>query len=165
MRMPEQEAVDPQLYQQMDKKDTEELLAMWHEHDRDAWTDQAFAAIHAVLLNRLGSIPEPSIPLTEDDIDTDEEETLLASENLLFLATWANRLARLILALALLMFFLRIIQDYSRPFPSFPGPTFWLMQLSSWVSYFYSLSIGVAYFVLLKALSLGAHFLISRNQD
>ena len=164
MSRPEPESIDPQLYQQMDKKDTQELLAMWHEQDREAWTDQAFAAMHAVLLNRLGSIPEPS-PSRGDDIETEEEETLIAAENFLFLATWANRLAWLILGLALLMFLLRIILDFTQPFPSFPEQNFWLTRLSVWLSYFYSLFVGVTYFVLLKTLSLGARFLVSRNQD
>ncbi len=43
------ESVDPQLYQQMDRQATEELLAMWQENDREAWTAEAFAAMYAVL--------------------------------------------------------------------------------------------------------------------
>ena len=41
------------LLSKMREKETEELLAIWQQNDRQAWTDDAFDAIHKVLHERL----------------------------------------------------------------------------------------------------------------
>ncbi len=46
------------IYENMQLKNSEELLKIWIQNDRVKWTDEAFAVIHDILLERLGSVPE-----------------------------------------------------------------------------------------------------------
>lgn len=162
MTIPKHESVDSQLYEQMDRKETETLLAMWHENDREAWTNEAFAAMQAVLSKRLGTIPEPDDP--EDDLESEAEDASPATKKLLLLATWANRLAWLILSLSVLLVVLRIIEYAGQGAGMFPGESLTLTRLEFWISYAYSLAIGAMYFVLLKVVSEGARFLARRDE-
>ena len=41
----------------MQLKGSDELLAIWKKNDRLEWSDEAFAAIHDILLERLGNVP------------------------------------------------------------------------------------------------------------
>jgi hypothetical protein len=45
------------IYQQMQLKDTDELLAIWSKNDRLEWSEEAFSIIHEILLERSVSIP------------------------------------------------------------------------------------------------------------
>jgi hypothetical protein len=40
-----------------EQKDTDELLAVWNEDDRTAWTDDTFEVIRQVLIARIGRLP------------------------------------------------------------------------------------------------------------
>jgi len=52
-----------QIYKKLQEKETEELLEIWQENNRDEWSDNAFAAIYEILLERLGSeIPSQQPP-------------------------------------------------------------------------------------------------------
>lgn len=46
------------IYTSLQQRETEELLAIWKQKDRERWTDIAFEAIHDILVERLGSVPE-----------------------------------------------------------------------------------------------------------
>lgn len=161
----EQKAVNPQLYQSMDKKETEELLAIWNENDREAWTDEAFVAIQAVLLNRLGSIPAQGAFPPDDKLTTQETAALLNTQTLVLLATWSSRLAWVVLAISTILLLLRIAGDMAQSFPNIPEASFAFERLSIWIGYVYSLLIGGVYFVLLQAVSVGARFLLEWNED
>ena len=52
------------LLSKMREKETEELLAIWQQNDRQAWSDDAFEAINKVLQERLIEIPEQALPAT-----------------------------------------------------------------------------------------------------
>jgi hypothetical protein len=43
--------------QNMQLKDSDELLAIWKMNDRLEWSDEAFAVVHDILAERLGSVP------------------------------------------------------------------------------------------------------------
>ncbi len=47
--------------QNMQLKDSDELLAIWVKNDRLEWSDEAFSIIHDILLERLGSVPAQKI--------------------------------------------------------------------------------------------------------
>lgn len=55
----------------MDRKDTEELLAIWEEHDVSAWTPEAFEATRIVLEERKVSFSERQHDYTETDSEPD----------------------------------------------------------------------------------------------
>ena len=46
-----------QLHADLDARDTDELVAMWHEHDRSEWSERAFEAMESILTERLGKLP------------------------------------------------------------------------------------------------------------
>jgi hypothetical protein len=46
------------IYQNMQLKDSDELLGIWIKNDRSEWSDEAFLVIHNILLERLGSVPQ-----------------------------------------------------------------------------------------------------------
>jgi tetratricopeptide (TPR) repeat protein len=51
-----------QTYEAMDEMDTDELIEIWQEADREEWTDLAFNVVQQILLERIGEVParEPS---------------------------------------------------------------------------------------------------------
>lgn len=46
-----------QIYKNMDLKETDELLDIWHEHNTNEWREEAFQIVKEILLQRLGDIP------------------------------------------------------------------------------------------------------------
>ncbi|MFH1186423.1 MAG: HEAT repeat domain-containing protein, partial [Chloroflexota bacterium] len=50
-----------QLYDDLNGRDTDELVAIWHEDDRSQWSDLAFEVLESILTERLGRLP------SEDD--------------------------------------------------------------------------------------------------
>jgi hypothetical protein len=46
------------IYSNLQLKDTEELLEIWTQNDREAWTDEAFDVIRELLAERLGELPK-----------------------------------------------------------------------------------------------------------
>lgn len=47
-----------QIYNHMQLKETDELLEIWIENNRDEWTEEAFGIIQEILQERLGEVPE-----------------------------------------------------------------------------------------------------------
>lgn len=66
--------IQKQLYNRLSEKETEELVAIWQENDRGAWSEAAFAAIQKILLERLGELPEQAPPVDEGDDADDADE-------------------------------------------------------------------------------------------
>jgi hypothetical protein len=46
-----------QLYEELNQRDTDELVAMWHEYARAREADPAFEVMEAILIHRLGRLP------------------------------------------------------------------------------------------------------------
>jgi hypothetical protein len=49
------------IYSNLKLKDTEELIEIWTQNDREAWTDEAFNVIRELLLE-IGKLPEQNQP-------------------------------------------------------------------------------------------------------
>ena len=49
------------IYRNMQLKDTDELLRIWTQNDRDEWADEAFFVLQEILLERDVEIPEQKI--------------------------------------------------------------------------------------------------------
>jgi len=54
----QESALSKSIYQNMQLKDSDELLKIWVQNDRIEWSDEAFSIVHDILLERLGSVPE-----------------------------------------------------------------------------------------------------------
>jgi len=90
-----------QIYLQMQEKETEELLKIWQENDREAWTNDAFEAVYQILQERLGNVP----PQEEKEIPTEETETYPHLDAVARIASWVNGLAWLFFAFTVLNVF------------------------------------------------------------
>jgi hypothetical protein len=53
----QESALARSIRQNMQLKDSEELLAIWRKNDRQEWSDEAFSIVHDILLERLGTVP------------------------------------------------------------------------------------------------------------
>jgi len=54
----QESSLSKSIYQNMQLKDSDELLKIWVKNDRLEWSDEAFSIIHDILLERLGNVPE-----------------------------------------------------------------------------------------------------------
>jgi len=70
-----------QIYNNMDLKDSEELLSIWLTDNHNVWTDEAFGVIEEILAKRNVTLPPrgSSIPATEEEnadenISVEEED-------------------------------------------------------------------------------------------
>jgi DNA-directed RNA polymerase subunit M/transcription elongation factor TFIIS len=67
-----------QIYNNMNMKDTDELLDIWQTNNRFEWTAMAFDAVRQILQNRIGQLPEQNEPVykeeTEDDTEDEEDK-------------------------------------------------------------------------------------------
>lgn len=64
-----------QIYNELNLRETEELLEIWYTNDHEEWSDIAFEVIQEILIKRLGEIP----PQEESTDEHAEEEN--AEEN------------------------------------------------------------------------------------
>ena len=51
------------IYNNLNQKKTDELVEIWQKNDRIEWTDEAFAVIQEILLDRLGELPPQAEPI------------------------------------------------------------------------------------------------------
>lgn len=54
-----------QIYNNLNLKDTDELVKIWEENDRSEWTDMTFEVLRGILQERLGTLPSQSEPFYE----------------------------------------------------------------------------------------------------
>jgi hypothetical protein len=74
-----------QIYNRMNQKETDELIAIWQTHDSEEWTETAFDVVKDILLNRLGELPPQDEVLEETG--QDEEELAPAEDDDVLLET------------------------------------------------------------------------------
>jgi hypothetical protein len=77
-----------QIYNNMNLKETDELLNIWETNDRVEWSDEAFAVVEEILKARIGNMPTQNEPVLEyndeemaDDDLEDWEIKLLDDDN------------------------------------------------------------------------------------
>ncbi len=66
-----------QIYNNMNMRDTDELLGIWQANNRYDWTDMAFDVIRQILQQRIGQLPEQDEPVYDEDTEdtaADEED-------------------------------------------------------------------------------------------
>ncbi len=65
-------------YNELNLRDTEYLLQQWYEDDPEQWSDEAFAVIERILIERLGRLPSRE----ETEADSTDEPLLAPDENI-----------------------------------------------------------------------------------
>lgn len=67
-----------QIYNNLNIKETDELVEIWQENNHVEWSDDTFSVIQEILQERLGEIPpqdEPILEYTDDQENDIEDET------------------------------------------------------------------------------------------
>ena len=85
-----------QIFNNLNQKETEELLAIWYENDRSVWADSAFDAIEEILIGRLGEIPpkQENIGFDEDKSNFDEyTPEFYSPQKVLNIRRWIKKIA------------------------------------------------------------------------
>lgn len=161
-----------QIYQNMNLKETDELLAIWQRNDREAWSDEAMQIVKDILTERNVEIPEQTG--TADDHEGEDapddgleewEIRLLEAENqpdfydsieVIDLKKKINLTARAVViayaleSIVLFQWYVSMIQFY---FPNFRQYTLWIHLISLIVAVLgTAITIAIAYYPL-KALS------------
>lgn len=81
------EELRKQIHNNLNEKETDDLLEIWETNDRVEWSDLAFEVLQDILTERIGSLPPQNGPILErktdeGDDDLEEWETkLLDDEN------------------------------------------------------------------------------------
>jgi len=66
-----------QIHNQLNLRDTEDLLEIWYKNDHEEWSDIAFEVIKDILIKRLGEIPsQEEIVDKETEIEEREDDGL-----------------------------------------------------------------------------------------
>jgi hypothetical protein len=63
-----------QIHNELNLRETEDLLEIWHTNDHEGWSDTAFEVIKEILSERLGEVPPQELPNDEQE----EEESFEA---------------------------------------------------------------------------------------
>ena len=63
-----------QLYNNLNLKETDELVEIWQTNDRVEWTELAFDVVREILQERIGELPEQDEPIWEHDEDAYDDE-------------------------------------------------------------------------------------------
>ena len=85
-----------QIYHSMQERQTEELLQIWRDNDRQEWSNEAFEVIHTILKERLGNVPEQAaeeVELEEEIEQGAEEGPLHDPAKLEQITAWSKALS------------------------------------------------------------------------
>ena len=139
-----------QIYNELNLRETDELLNMWKENNRVEWSDETFDVIKEILKIRRVEIPEQDEPVYEyndedDEIKnydfSDEELKIIEDENppafyrpfeIIKLGRWMNLLAKVMVVLLIIQGLfgfsssLNIVQGFFVMNPNSP----WILPLT-----------------------------------
>jgi hypothetical protein len=109
-----------QIYNELNLRETDDLLEIWKENDRVEWSNETFEVIEEILKNRRVEIPQQDEPIREyndekDEVEnydfSDEELKIIEDENppefykpfeVIKLGRWIDLAARVMVVLAII---------------------------------------------------------------
>ncbi len=157
-----------QVYDNMRLKETEELIEIWKRGDRTEWSDTAIEVVKEILLERLGELPPQELV---EEKGSPEDEPLHNENKLMKISYWANVISWVVLIGYAVNFLSRFITTFQEFINSSivnvqnPTPTSFVTQFNLWVNVFLSLAIGIAYFLILQAISQGILMLFDMEDN
>lgn len=80
------------IYENLKLKETSELMDIWKKNDRQAWSDEAFAAIERILDERQEALPSQGLE-TDEEEDIQDVDTYHDPNNVLRIVIWMRWLA------------------------------------------------------------------------
>jgi len=149
------------VYASLQQEGTEELLGIWKQNDREGWTDIAFEAIHDILMERLGSVPEQGVDEalgtaeSVEELDTYHDPGLLAG-----ISTQAGVVARVVLIASIVIWVTSLVR-YSLMAGQLLAAGLNVGELVFLaVSSAFTLLTGAFYFVVLRFISEAGYILM-----
>jgi len=151
------EAWRNEIYNQLNLKDTYELVEIWVANDREEWSETAFEVIREILEQRLDELPPQSEPVFEnldEDAEAEDEPVFYKPGDVLKMVAWlkqASKYAVIIIVLAKLPGFSGtryIVESFG------PGNPSWV--LISWPLAFALFSLETAIYCFIVYFSLRA---------
>ncbi len=117
------------ILERMREKETEELIAIWQEDDREAWSDEAFEAVEQVLIKRLRKLPEREIPSQDEEDEPAMIPKYPTERKLIWIADLSNRLSWVILGFGGIYAIIKIYQNLfiQAPYASSATISFWYL--------------------------------------
>lgn len=155
------EALRKQIYNNLNLKNTDELIEIWRANDRVEWTEDAFDVVRIILMERLGEVPAQAEPVLEhvvakpEEEDDDGEPVFYKPREVLWLEKWLTRAAVVAVVATAITYLLQVngvhrtILMYFRGNMSYDFVA-WLIAI-----FFYIFAValeGVLYYFSLKAL-------------
>lgn len=115
-----------QMRLRLNEKSTTELIAIWAKNDSDEWTPAALELCAALLVERLGQLPNPqevakvlAQPPATQPVDSIDAAHIT---NITTIADWSQKLSWLFLGLAVIFLGFELVQTFVQPTP---GLDFW----------------------------------------
>ncbi len=141
----------------LEARETEDLLEIWHLHDTAEWTDTAFDVLQDILLERLGEVPRRDPEFANSRAESQGEGRALPdflhnTDKVFSISYWAKILSWVLLVLYLGNSGLSIANNI--------GSIGKLSDLVYLVGPLITTTIGIAYFVILQAVSEGLLVLV-----
>lgn len=155
------------LQRQLQERETEELVNIWQTNDRQTWTPEAFEAIRAILLDRLGSLPPQNAPTTQETVLPENESPADTYHNfarLVRIASWAALLSKAFLVLGTLIGLAGVATTFIGEASRFAGfdP---LAFFASLLNVLLIACISLFFFVLLQATAEGIYLLMDIEEN
>ncbi len=150
----EPERYEQEVLRQMEAKETDELLQIWQENDREAWTEEAFDAVRKILLERLGELPAQGLPEEEEPAEDESEEDgrlilpYPTDKKLIWIADWSNRLSGVVLAIGIIEAMIRFISVVVSQFSNLGPNTAFIIFMGLFVAVGSVLSYAFLYLVM-----------------
>jgi hypothetical protein len=95
--MPMNKGLRKEIYNQLDLKDTDELVEIWETNDREVWSETAFDVIREILEGRLGKVPpqrESGDEEIEPETEDEDEPVFYKTDEVLKMVDWLKQASR-----------------------------------------------------------------------
>jgi hypothetical protein len=135
-----------QIYNNLNLKETEELVEIWQKNDRVEWSETTFDVLKEILQQRLGELPPQNEPISEyiedeEDIEPDDEQTIdddnqpefYKPREVLWLDTWLYRAAIAAIVASFISSLLELYRMQRIILPFFAGNSLSTSTFWSWL--------------------------------
>jgi hypothetical protein len=121
------EELDRQIYNNLNLKETDELIEIWQTNNHNEWSDSAFEAIQKILIFRTGELPQPKSAVEKSDVfpEDENEPVFYKPKEVFWLETWLNRAAILAILVSILKLLIQLPSTQSTVFAYFRDTIEW----------------------------------------
>jgi len=151
----------------MKQKDTEELLDIWKQNDREKWAEIGFEVVHGILTERLGSVPDRGVDeeVQKEKLVDEEPEIYHDPDVLMRISALARGVAWVVLVASVVSWLDQVVGIISSVTNS-PIPGSGLAEIVRYtLNSGFTLITGVLYFIVLRFVSEVAYILMDIEEN